>query len=86
MQGLRTLILGSRILDEETYHAWDAEYQVVAGSLSENQEDELNRMAEKLERDLELVGLTAIEDKLQVLDYISLTSGTSECFHPTTLR
>lgn len=39
---------------------------MVAGSLSDNQEEELNRMAEKLERDLELVGLTAIEDKLQV--------------------
>lgn len=59
-------------MDEETYLKWDAEYQDVAGSLSADRDNELNRMAEKLEIDLQLVGITAIEDKLQVLTTVTL--------------
>ncbi|GMH33103.1 hypothetical protein BSKO_00937 [Bryopsis sp. KO-2023] len=65
VKGLRTLVLGSKILDQESYRLWDAEYQDMAGSLSTDRDAQLNRLAEKLERDFELVGLTAIEDKLQ---------------------
>ncbi|GMH33051.1 hypothetical protein BSKO_00885 [Bryopsis sp. KO-2023] len=65
VQGLRTLVLGTKLLDEEEYKLWDQEYQEAAGSLSANRDDMMNRVSEKLEQDFELVGITAIEDKLQ---------------------
>jgi len=65
VKGLRTLVLGTRIIDQKEYDEWDAKYQAAARSLSEDRESKINVIAEELEKDFELVGLTAIEDKLQ---------------------
>ena len=64
MQGLRTLVLATKILDEQQYQEWNGHYDLAASSL-ENREARIAAEAEKIERDLELVGVTAIEDKLQ---------------------
>ncbi len=64
MQGLRTLVLATRILDEQQYQEWNGHYDLAASSL-ENREARIAAEAEKIERDMELVGVTAIEDKLQ---------------------
>jgi len=64
MQGLRTLVLATRILDEQQYQEWNRNYELAASSL-EDREARIAAVSEKIERDLELVGVTAIEDKLQ---------------------
>lgn len=56
-------------MDEEDYRRWDAAYQEAAGSLSSDGDMKVNQIADALEKDLELVGITAIEDKLQVASY-----------------
>ena len=64
MQGLRTLVLATRILDEQQYQEWNGHYELAASSLADR-EARIAAEAEKIERGLELVGVTAIEDKLQ---------------------
>ena len=44
------------------YEVWQKKYQAASTSL--NKEAAINRVAEELEVDFELVGSTAIEDKL----------------------
>ena len=64
MQGLRTLVLATKVLDEAEYQEWNGHYSLAASSL-EDREARIAAEAEKIERGLELVGVTAIEDKLQ---------------------
>lgn len=63
-EGLRTLCLAKRVLDEEVFVNWRSRLQEAATSL-ENREDKINNLYEEIEQDLILVGATAIEDKLQ---------------------
>ena len=63
-QGLRTLLVASKELDNDFYSEWDKQYKEAAVSV--NREREINRVAELIENDFELIGSTAIEDKLQV--------------------
>lgn len=65
VQGLRTLVLGTRLLTPEAYEEWDARYQEVARSLADDREKRIDEISAELEKDFELVGMTAIEDKLQ---------------------
>jgi magnesium-transporting ATPase (P-type) len=64
VQGLRTLVLGSRVVGEAEWAAWNTRYQAAAASL-EGREEAIAAVAAEVERGLELVGVTAIEDKLQ---------------------
>ena len=64
LQGLRTLVLGTRILGEDEYQEWNRKYDAAASSL-DDREALIAAESAKIERDLELVGVTAIEDKLQ---------------------
>eukprot|EP00803_Ostreobium_quekettii_P002905 evm.model.scf_903.4 EVM.evm.TU.scf_903.4 scf_903:32108-44084(+) len=64
VKGLRTLVLGTRVLLQEEWELWDKEYQKAASSL-DDRDGKISRVADTIERDLELVGVTAIEDKLQ---------------------
>lgn len=56
--------MGTRILSEEEFMTWDARYQEAAASL-ENRDVAIAKAAADIESDLDLVGSTAIEDKLQ---------------------
>ncbi|KJH47798.1 phospholipid-translocating P-type ATPase, flippase [Dictyocaulus viviparus] len=62
--GYRTLCFAMRIIDEVEYHRWSKEYRK-AGILIEGRQKALAVAAEKIEAEMELVGATAIEDKLQ---------------------
>ncbi|EFN58106.1 hypothetical protein CHLNCDRAFT_20630, partial [Chlorella variabilis] len=62
--GLRTLVLGTKIIPKEQYQAWDREYQEAAASFSQRDE-KLEKLGKEIEEGLELIGVTAIEDKLQ---------------------
>lgn len=63
--GLRTLALSYRVLDESEYSSWNAEFLKAKTSIGPDRELQLERVSELIERELILVGATAVEDKLQ---------------------
>ena len=63
-KGLRTLCFAVRDIPEAEYKAWKEEYSEACNAI-ENREEKIEEVAAKLERDLTLIGATAIEDKLQ---------------------
>merc|ERR1712223_794614 len=64
VDGLRTLCLGTRDLTEQEFSDWKAAHHNAAISL-ENREEKLDAVYNQIETDLDLLGATAIEDKLQ---------------------
>ncbi|MBV94382.1 Phospholipid-transporting ATPase ID, partial [Eschrichtius robustus] len=63
-EGLRTLVLAYKDLDEEYYEEW-AERRLQASLAQDSREDRLASVYEEVESDMMLLGATAIEDKLQ---------------------
>ena len=63
-EGLRTLMLAQREVGDEEYRVWSEEYNKAATSM-QDREKLMEEMQDKIESSLELVGCTAIEDKLQ---------------------
>jgi phospholipid-translocating ATPase len=63
--GLRTLILAYRELAEEEYKIFNQKFTEAKNSVSADRETLIDDMAEKIERNLVLLGATAVEDKLQ---------------------
>jgi magnesium-transporting ATPase (P-type) len=64
-EGLRTLLLGIRDLTEQEFNNWKTAHHNAAIAL-ENREAKLDEVYDTIERDLDILGATAIEDKLQV--------------------
>ncbi|KAF4356098.1 hypothetical protein CsatB_023028 [Cannabis sativa] len=62
--GLRTLCLAYRDLSPDMYESWNEKF-IQAKSSLRDREKKLDEVAELIEKDLILVGCTAIEDKLQ---------------------
>ncbi|KAG5439930.1 hypothetical protein PCANB_000212 [Pneumocystis canis] len=62
--GLRTLCLAMREISEEEYQEWAAIYEEASITIN-NRTDELDKASELIEKELFLLGATAIEDKLQ---------------------
>jgi phospholipid-transporting ATPase len=63
-EGLRTLVCGYRELTEDEYYSWLCELQKAKTSF-ENREELVEDCFDRIERDLCLLGATAIEDRLQ---------------------
>lgn len=63
--GLRTLVIAYRELGEEEYRRWEEEFVKAKTSVSENRDALVDETADKIERNLILLGATAVEDKLQ---------------------
>ncbi|CAN8238897.1 unnamed protein product [Cochlearia groenlandica] len=63
--GLRTLILAYRELDEEEYNVFNERISEAKNSVSADRELLIEEVTEKVEKDLILLGATAVEDKLQ---------------------
>ncbi|KAJ3570909.1 hypothetical protein NP233_g4104 [Leucocoprinus birnbaumii] len=62
--GLRTLCIAFRDIPEEEYKQWSAIYDQAAATIN-GRGEALDQAAELIEKDLFLLGATAIEDKLQ---------------------
>ena len=62
--GLRTLVLAKKIIPKKDYEAWNLQYYEATLSLNDR-EQKITDLQDVIERELELVGATAIEDKLQ---------------------
>ena len=63
-EGLRTLVFAQRFVPEDEYKTWKASYTKATTSIT-NRQDLIEAAAETIEQSLELVGASAIEDKLQ---------------------
>ncbi|KAI9143581.1 aminophospholipid-transporting P-type ATPase [Paraphysoderma sedebokerense] len=63
-EGLRTLCIAMRDVSEDEYRKWSEIYNRAATTLN-NRAAELDAAAELIEKNLTLLGATAIEDKLQ---------------------
>ncbi|XP_058998420.1 phospholipid-transporting ATPase FetA-like [Mustela lutreola] len=63
-EGLRTLMVAYREVDNAFYQAWSKKHSEACLSL-ENREDKISDVYREMEKDLMLLGATAIEDKLQ---------------------
>lgn len=53
------------IVPEEEYADWSKRYHDASVSLGTDREDQIEEVSSDMERDLRLLGATAIEDKLQ---------------------
>jgi phospholipid-translocating ATPase len=72
-EGLRTLCIAQRVLGEEEYQKWNVQHELASAAI-QDREDKLEAVSDAIERDLSLLGGTAIEDRLQegVPDTIAL--------------
>ncbi|KAJ9456213.1 Phospholipid-transporting ATPase tat-1 [Diplonema papillatum] len=67
-QGLRTLFICERKMSEDEWNIWGPEWDRLQKMVcsEESREEAMCTHAEKLEYDLDLLGVTALEDKLQL--------------------
>ena len=63
-EGLRTLVIAYREISEEEYQAWKPQYHAATVAIADRSEL-LSEAAEIIEKDLVILGATAIEDRLQ---------------------
>ncbi|XP_017975348.1 PREDICTED: probable phospholipid-transporting ATPase 8 [Theobroma cacao] len=64
--GLRTLAIAYRELDDDDeYRLWEEEFMKAKTYLTADQDVLVDELADRIERDLILLGATAVEDKLQ---------------------
>ncbi|CAE6428267.1 hypothetical protein ACGC1H_000702 [Rhizoctonia solani] len=63
-EGLRTLCLAYKTLSPDEYEAWNTRYEHAQVAL-EAREDKIEAISDEIERELRLLGATAIEDRLQ---------------------
>ncbi|KAF9414264.1 putative aminophospholipid-translocase [Podila epigama] len=64
-EGLRTLVVARKRLSEEMYQDFEAKYHVAKTSITDRTSAMNAVVNQILEQDLELLGLTGVEDKLQ---------------------
>ncbi|XP_076876494.1 phospholipid-transporting ATPase ID [Brachyhypopomus gauderio] len=63
-EGLRTLALAYKDLEEAEFEVWKVRHHEASTTL-EDREEKLDAIYEDIEKDLMLIGATAVEDKLQ---------------------
>ncbi|CAG8562358.1 193_t:CDS:10, partial [Dentiscutata heterogama] len=64
-EGLRTLVIARRKLSEDTYNEFQERFNEAKVSITDRKAQEQLVVVSLLERDLELLGVTGVEDKLQ---------------------
>src|ERR1700731_159891 len=64
MTGLRTLCIAERDISEDYYKEWNRRHEAASAAIDER-EARLEEVSDEIERELQLLGGTAIEDRLQ---------------------
>ena len=72
-EGLRTLLLAKKEIDEDYYEEWNERFQTALGKIVDR-DTRVEKIQSEIEQDMLLVGSTAIEDKLQ--EDVAETIGT----------
>jgi magnesium-transporting ATPase (P-type) len=62
-EGLRTLVISMKLLTDEWYEAWNRRYEEAKADLNDR-ERLIAACVEELEQDMELLGVTGVEDRL----------------------
>lgn len=76
-EGLRTLVIARKKVSEEQFLSWSKEYKAALSDLDQvarqkaGEPNRIEDLEELIEKDLELLGATAIEDRLQ--DHVTST-------------
>ncbi|KAG0683390.1 putative aminophospholipid-translocase [Pichia californica] len=65
-EGLRTLVIGRKKLNQNIYNEFKTAYENASSSMTNREVQMQKVITQYLEYDLELLGLTGVEDKLQV--------------------
>ena len=73
MEGLRTLVVCQKLILKEEFESWYVKYNEAQASL-QNRESNVQVVIEQLEKDMELLGITGVEDKLQENVQITIES------------
>lgn len=81
--GLRTLVIAYRELGEDEYRIWEDEFVKAKASVSADRDALIDAAADEIEKDLNLLGATAVEDKLQ--KGVNICSHVYICTHVTKL-
>ncbi|XP_021649489.2 probable phospholipid-transporting ATPase 8 isoform X2 [Hevea brasiliensis] len=63
--GLRTLVVAYREIGEDEYTIWEKEFSKAKATVTADRDVLVDEIADKIEKDLVLLGATAVEDKLQ---------------------
>jgi phospholipid-translocating ATPase len=63
-EGLRTLVISQKYVSEEFYESWSLKYEEAKADLNDR-EALIAQCVEELEQDMELLGVTGVEDRLQ---------------------
>lgn len=65
-EGLRTLVITQKFLTEEEYQDWNRRYQEACSNESfTNRDEKIREVVDSLESQMEFLGITGVEDKLQ---------------------
>ena len=64
IEGLRTLVLASRKLEQQEFKNWSQKYEQ-ARNLIDGKREKMEDLQDDIEKNLTIIGATAIEDKLQ---------------------
>ncbi|KZV96713.1 phospholipid-translocating P-type ATPase [Exidia glandulosa HHB12029] len=64
-EGLRTLCVARRYIGEEEYRDWERRYDAALAIVGEERDEEVEKVSDEVECGLEILGATALEDKLQ---------------------
>ncbi len=64
-EGLRTLVMARKRLSDDSWHNFEEAYRAARVSLGDRNEAIQKAISDYLEKDLELLGVTGVEDKLQ---------------------
>jgi len=64
MDGLRTLVIGQKVLNEEYYQNWEQRYKEAQMAM-DNREKKMRAVVRDLEKNIYLLGISGVEDKLQ---------------------
>lgn len=71
--GLRTLAFAYRRLDQADYEQWNSLFTKAKTTIGAEREELLEKASEMIEKDLILLGVAAVEDKLQEgVSYLSI--------------
>ncbi|KAL4653454.1 hypothetical protein ACB092_01G304600 [Castanea dentata] len=75
--GLRIMVIAYRELGEDEYNTWEEEFSKTKTYVTAKRDELVEEVADKIERNLTLLGATAVEDKLQ--------KGVPECIYKLAL-
>ncbi|KAI5966195.1 uncharacterized protein KGF55_000504 [Candida pseudojiufengensis] len=64
-EGLRTLCIASKELDPSWYKQWSDKYHEANASIDDDRDELIEQLDDEIEQNLDLLGGTAIEDRLQ---------------------